>query len=270
MPELPEVETFVRSLQPRLPGRRVTHTRLRHADLYRRGSLRLTSLVGRIVERVERVGKNIVIRFHPGGVMLVNLGMTGRLVAWPGEGGADDVHGGKHLHVRIRFADDGELRYYDARRFGHFYVAEKCNFEQLGIGPDPFLLKPRGLQAALSGRSASVKSLLLNQRVVSGIGNIYADETLFCAGIHPARSGDYAAPQAAALLRHSRVVLRRAIEHGGSTLRDYRRPDGTPGGYQSHHAVYGRAGLPCLRCGTSIERIVLAGRGTHFCPRCQR
>ncbi|MDH3215270.1 MAG: bifunctional DNA-formamidopyrimidine glycosylase/DNA-(apurinic or apyrimidinic site) lyase [Candidatus Krumholzibacteria bacterium] len=270
MPELPEVETIVRGLRTRLPHRKVLRTHLRHRSLYRRGSLTLRWLVDRTVGAVDRVGKNAVIRFDPAGLMVVNLGMTGRLVASAStrKPAGNDA---KHLHARMLLEGGLELRYYDARRFGRFYVAEKCDFARdLNIGPDPFLAKPQYLTNVLLARKAPIKALLLDQRIISGIGNIYADETLFYAGVDPSTPGRVAGTQARAILSNARSVLRRAIKHGGSTLRDYRRHDGSRGGFQRFHAVYGREGQPCFRCGAIVEKLFIAGRGTHFCRVCQR
>jgi len=269
MPELPEVETIVRGLRAPLVGRRVLRTRLTYKSLYRRGSLALRRLVGRTVSSVERVGKNAVFRFDPSGLMLVNLGMTGRLVVHM-RGTRSRGHNAKHLHARIHFNDGLELRYYDARRFGHLYVAERCDFEtELNIGPDPFAAGARYLEKTLANRTASIKALLLDQRVLSGIGNIYADETLFHAGIRPTRPGAEVAGKARAIIASARTILKRAIKHGGSTLRDYRKHDGSKGNFQQFHAVYGRQGGECIGCGSLIQKITLSGRGTHFCPRCQ-
>jgi formamidopyrimidine-DNA glycosylase len=270
LPELPEVETTVRDLRPSLRGRRVARAWMRHRSLYRRESLSLHGLIGRSFDRVERVGKNAVFFFRPSGIVLVNHGMTGRLVVWEG-GKEPDGLSPRHLHMRLTLADTGELRFYDARRFGHIFVAEGVDFARdLGIGPDPFEADEPYLRNALRGRSAAVKSLLLDQRILSGIGNIYADETLFYAGIDPRRAGGTVVRRVPGILACAREVLQRAIDHGGSTLRDYRRGDGSPGSFQDHHAVYGRAGKACPRCGRRIRRIVLSGRGTHFCSRCQR
>ena len=270
MPELPEVETIVRGLRRVLPGRRVRTARLRHRSLYRRGSLTLGRLVGRRISGVERVGKNAVVYFEPKGLMLVNLGMTGQLMVCGAKDRPADAPA-KHLHGRIGLDRGKELRYYDPRRFGHIYVAEACDFQnELNIGPDPFLIGEASLKAALRGRSASIKALLLDQRIISGIGNIYADETLFYAGIDPRAPGGKAARKAARLLDSARAVLTRAIEHGGSTLRDYRKHDGSRGEFQRYHAVYDKDGDACVECGATIRKIVLSGRGTHFCPKCQR
>ncbi len=270
MPELPEVETVVRGLAPVLAGRRVASARLTASDLYRRGSRRVSTLAGATVSGVERTGKAILIRAETGGgevCLVVHLGMTGRLlwIAAPSRCPRE-----KHLHARVAFDDGTELRYVDPRRFGYLFVGSPGDVAaSLKIGPDPFRLKPAELRRALSGRRAPVKALLLDQRIVSGLGNIYVDELLFRAGIHPETSGDSVSSSAARVLRAARVVLRRAIRSGGTTIRDYRRPDGSAGAYQQRLSVYGRNGEACPRCGTGIVRIEVAQRGTHFCPRCQ-
>ena len=269
MPELAEVETIVRGLRGPLENRRVVRARLRPRSLYRKGSLRVSWLAGRTITRVERVGKNAVFRFDPAGIMTINLGMTGQLLLFSSNsaGGAPPA---KHLHGRFHLEGDLELRYYDPRRFGYIYVAPSCDLAgELHIGPDPFQCDARHLRRKLEGRTAPIKSLLLSQRIVSGLGNIYADETLFDARVDPRTPGDRAAVKAARILTSARRILERAITHGGSTIRDYRRPDGTEGEAQQFHAVYGRNGEPCVRCGTPIKKIVLSGRGTHFCPSCQ-
>jgi formamidopyrimidine-DNA glycosylase len=270
MPELPEVETIVRGLREPLLGRKVLRARLRHASLYRRGSLRVSRLVGLTIAGVERVGKNAVFRLAPRGIMTVNLGMTGRLVlAAPGH---EEREPAKHLHGRFVLDGGTELRYYDPRRFGYLYLTESDDIrDDLDIGPDPFELSPGGeeLVLALRKRHASIKSILLNQRLVSGIGNIYADETLFAVRIDPRTPAGDVTDRLRPLLTAARAVLRHAIAHGGSTVRDYRRADGSRGEFQHHHAVYGREGKPCFVCGKAIKRIVLAGRSSHFCPICQ-
>ena len=269
MPELPEVETIVRGLRRPLENRRVVSARLRPVGLYRKNSLRVNWLAGRTITRVERVGKNAVFRFDPPGIMTVNLGMTGQLLLFssndPGYAAPK-----KHFHGRFCLEGGVELRYYDPRRFGYFYVAPSCDFARdLHIGPDPFQCDARHLKMNLDGRTAAIKSLLLSQRIVSGLGNIYADETLFDARVDPRTPGDSASARAARILTSARRILERAIVHRGSTIRDYRQPDGAEGEFQQFHAVYGRKGEPCVRCGAPIKKIVLSGRGTHFCPSCQ-
>jgi formamidopyrimidine-DNA glycosylase len=269
LPELPEVETIVRCLRRPLVSRRIVRAGLRPASLYRKGSLRVAALAARAIVGVERAGKNAVFRFDPPGVMVVNLGMTGQLVLHPACGCLPEAPR-RHLHGRFALDDGTELRYYDARRFGFFFVTRESDvFAALGIGPDPFDADPRYLAGKLAGRDAAIKTLLLDQRILSGIGNIYADESLFDARIDPRRSGGSVVRRAEALLSSARRILASAIAHKGSTIRDYRRPDGSRGGFQHLHAVYGREGEPCVKCGAAIRKVVLGGRGTHFCPRCQ-
>lgn len=227
------------------------------------------TLAGRTIARVERAGKNAVFRFDPPAVMVVNLGMTGQLLLHPSCGCLPEASG-RHLHGRFVLDDGSELRYYDIRRFGFIFVTRESDvFAALGIGPDPFDADPCDLAKVLRGREAAIKPLLLDQRILSGVGNIYADETLFDAGIDPRKPGAAVAPRAEGLLAAARRILESAIAHKGSTIRDYRRPDGSRGGFQHLHAVYGRKGEPCVRCGAPIRKIVLGGRGTHFCPTCQ-
>jgi formamidopyrimidine-DNA glycosylase len=175
------------------------------------------------------------------------------------------------LHAVFLFAGGGELRYYDPRRFGFFFVGTRGGLAKtLNIGPDPFQMKPKTLARILHNRTAPIKSLLLDQRIISGLGNIYVDEALFRAGMHPLTPGGRAAAGAGELLGNIRAVLKRAIRHGGTTFRNYRTHDGSKGAYQRRLAVYGREGERCRRCGGRIKRIVLGGRSTHFCPRCQQ
>jgi formamidopyrimidine-DNA glycosylase len=270
MPELPEVETTVKQLQPHLPQRRITSARIRYKNLYRTGSLGVRYLIDRDITLVERIGKNILLRFHPAALMVVNLGMTGQLLACDARERPCGYRA-KHLHVRFGLDNGKELRYYDARRFGHIYIAERCDcFEKLNIGPDPFQTKPAALRAKLRGRTAAIKTLLMDQRIISGLGNIYTDETLFYAGIDPRTQGQLAGRHCGRILSSARRVLTQAIEHGGSTILNYRKRDGSHGEFQKYHAVYGRSGEACGACGGTIDRIVLSGRGTHYCPNCQR
>ncbi|MDH3197128.1 MAG: bifunctional DNA-formamidopyrimidine glycosylase/DNA-(apurinic or apyrimidinic site) lyase [Candidatus Krumholzibacteria bacterium] len=270
MPELPEVETIVRALAGAVPGRRVVRARLTAPDLYRSRSHRVDWLRGGRVRAVERLGKAILFRIDGARgddrLLAVHLGMTGRFAIVPA-GAARE----RHLHARIVFEDGTELRYHDARRFGFFHIGPSARvIAALGIAPDPFQMDAGTLAVRLAGRRAPVKALLLDQRLISGIGNIYADEALHRARMHPLTPGARAGLRAGALLEAARDVLARAIRAGGTTLRDYRRVDGSGGRFQRRLAVYGRGGEACPRCGARIRRTVVAGRGTHFCPRCQR
>jgi formamidopyrimidine-DNA glycosylase len=296
MPELPEVETVVRELRLHLPGRDVLSASLTAPDLYRRGSANVETLAGARVEGVARRGKAILIGLRPRGTrtedrLVIHLGMTGRLewsaserVASAGDLGtrakrdwsevADDRirerTPKKHLHARWRFSDGSELRYYDPRRFGFIFVGTTASVdESLRIGPDPFELDAAALARALSGRRAPVKALLLDQHLVSGLGNIYVDEALHLARIHPLVTGERASKHAKVILSAARRILTRAIKSRGTTFRDYRRTDGASGEFQLKLSVYGRDGEKCRVCGTAIRRIEVAQRGTHYCPRCQ-
>ncbi len=270
MPELPEVETVVRELRAVLPGRVIARASLTARDLYRAGSRNVSALVGARVLDVQRRGKAIVVRCGPGDIRLVvHLGMTGQLLwgeAAPARGGA----GHTHLHARWSFQDGSRLVYIDPRRFGFIFVGDAARTnESLRIGPDPFEIGAEDLARALRGRRAPIKSLLLDQRIISGLGNIYVDESLHAARVHPLTTGDRAAAGAAGILGAARRILDRAIRSRGTTLRDYRRPDGSRGEFQQRLAVYGREGEPCPECGRAIARIEVAQRGTHFCPGCQ-
>jgi formamidopyrimidine-DNA glycosylase len=276
MPELPEVENVVRGLREPLTGRTVVGARLARRDLYRAGSRPLTRLAGSRITAVERLGKAILVRLSPprDHVLAVHLGMTGTLAVEPGRGvmtqSDGDAKSRRHRHGVVHLDDGARLVYRDPRRFGFLWVGPAADLSRLlNIGPDPFQLDARQLRARLENRTAPVKSLLLDQRLVSGLGNIYADEILFFSGVHPLTPGGEAAPAAATLLRKSREVLRRAIRHGGTTIRDYRGVDGSPGAFQTRLSVYGREGEPCIRCGAAIERIVIAARSAHYCPDCQ-
>lgn len=274
MPELPEVETVVRELRTHLPGRQVIRASLTAHDLYRRGSAGVSAMKGAHIESVTRRGKAIVISLtaDPGRAdrLIIHLGMTGRL-EWIEKASRAKHATPAHLHARWQFDAGSELRYYDPRRFGYIFVGSTADVDRtLRIGPDPFELDSAALAARLAGRRAPIKSLLLDQHLVSGLGNIYVDEALHSAHIHPLTSGDSAAKHAASILEAAQSTLSRAIASRGTTLRDYRRTDGTTGEFQIKLSVYGREGEKCPRCGSVIRRIVVSQRGTHFCPRCQR
>lgn len=268
MPELPEVETVVRGLKDPLGGKIVLAASLNARDLYRTGSLRLETLAGRRISGVERMGKAIVLRLGGPDVLVIHLGMTGRLVV---EDGADVPGTALHRHAEMKLTGDSHLVYYDPRRFGYFWVGRGDDLPgMLNIGPDPFQIRVPAFRKILERSAAPVKSILLNQRLVSGLGNIYADESLFRAGIHPLSPGRTLGDGARRLLGAIRAVLRDAIRRGGSTIRDYRAADGSRGRFQDNLRVYGRGGERCFRCGTPVERVVAGGRSTHFCPSCQR
>jgi formamidopyrimidine-DNA glycosylase len=281
MPELPEVETVVRELRQYLPGRDIVRGSLTALDLYRTGSADISALAGARIERVDRRGKAIVVVLHPRrgkpDRLIVHLGMTGQLEwnthakrAKPGTSRAARAKP-KHLHAQIHFNDGSELRYIDPRRFGFIFVGTAAAVDEtLRMGPDPFEMDGAALAARLAGRKAPIKSLLLNQEIISGLGNIYVDEALFRIQMHPLTPGVRVAHRANELLEAARAILENAIAARGTTLRDYRRTDGSAGEFKIKLSAYGREGEKCPRCGSAIKKIVVSQRGTHFCPRCQR
>ncbi|MFO0930750.1 MAG: bifunctional DNA-formamidopyrimidine glycosylase/DNA-(apurinic or apyrimidinic site) lyase [Gemmataceae bacterium] len=271
MPELPEVETVVRDLRPKLTGRRlVVVRRLTAVDLRQPWNvLWPPRLTGRLVSAVRRRGKWIVVELDRG-FLVIHLGMTGQLVVKP-----PDTPFADHTHFAFDLDDGQQLRFRDSRRFGlvSYYpdeAAVQALFDETGLGPEPFELDAGGWRTALAGTARAIKAVLLDQSVVAGVGNIYADEALFEAKIHPSSRGcDLTRPQAERLRKAIVTVLQRAIEHGGSTIRDYVGGDGQAGTFQAELRVYGRDGEPCRRCRTPVAVVRLAGRSTHFCPTCQ-
>ncbi|HYE20451.1 MAG TPA: bifunctional DNA-formamidopyrimidine glycosylase/DNA-(apurinic or apyrimidinic site) lyase [Tepidisphaeraceae bacterium] len=268
MPELPEVETVVRGLKPKVAGRTIDRVDLRRADIVSPPGVDLTPLlVGRKVADVERRAKRIVFTLSGGARFYIHLGMTGQLTV-DAPGAPDKPH--THLVIDLTGRPAAQIRFRDPRRFGGVFWLGDNDWET-GLGPEPLTLTPRRLAVRLVNTKRAVKIALLDQRLIAGIGNIYADEALFDAGIHPlAMTNDLTATQTRALLTSIKKVLRRAIKHRGSTLRDFVDADGESGRYRSRHRVYDRAGEPCPRCkGCVIVRIVLGGRSTCFCPTCQ-
>ncbi len=262
MPELPEVETVVRSVADQITGRRIEAVTLSSLRVTR-GSHRKTvrALVGRTITAVRRHGKQILIDLDRG-ILYIHLGMTGNLL-WNAKPGT---------YSRAIFElDNGTLVYNDMRQFGRVEFFEKAPPEITCVGPDALQLDFPTFFGRLKARKSPIKPLLLNQRFVCGIGNIYADEALFAARIHPRTPANRISRRRAEEL-HSKIVevLWAAIEHRGSSISSHVDARGKPGSYQSLHSVYGRTGKPCLRCGLPIRRIVLGQRGTHYCGRCQR
>jgi formamidopyrimidine-DNA glycosylase len=272
MPELPEVETVVRDLRPHLVGRSILSVRVGRKRLRRPWSAAWGPLlVGRRVERIDRRGKWIVADLDSGVHLVIHLGMTGQLRVMPVE-----QPRAPHTHLVMRL--DGpaeELRFRDIRRFGSASLfadrsALERFFESAKLGPEPFDLQPAYWRERLGATERCLKAALLDQRLVAGVGNIYADESLFEARLHPTQLGCHVKPAEADRLRRAiAVVLRRAIEQRGSSIRNYVGGSGLKGNYQEEFRVYGRRGKPCRRCRTPIECMRLAGRSTHYCPRCQ-
>ena len=274
MPEMPEVETVRRRLAPVLEGATIERAEIVDPRLTRPVAPAFVAdrLVGETVATVDRRGKYLLWRLASGRTLVVHLRMTGSFRHAPAGELPDDAH-----RRAILGLDTGaEVAYRDVRRFGTWELLDEGHLRpylSARLGPEP--LAPSFSAAHLArlteGRRAPVKAFLLDQRRLAGIGNIYADEALWRARIHPLRpTGELDADEVARLHRAVRAALRRGVELQGSTLRDYVTPDGDGGGMQNEFHVYGRLGEPCDRCGRPIERIVVGGRGTWFCPRCQR
>lgn len=277
MPELPEVETVVRDLRPLLVGRRLITVEVGREKLRSPWKpVWQETLRGREVRAVDRRGKWILIELDGGPFLVVHLGMTGQLtVAAGAEPRRDHTHLVFGLERGSPGGDPAELRFRDVRRFGSGRVfadraALDAFFETSGLGPEPFALTPRYWRDQLAGARRCLKAILLDQQVVAGVGNIYADESLFEAKLHPTRLGkDLTPAEVGRLAAAVKKVLTRAIERRGSTIRNYIGGSGLEGGYQREFRVYGRFEQPCPRCQSLIGRSRLAGRSSHFCPTCQ-
>lgn len=283
MPELPEVETVMRGLAPVLEGRTILHAEVRRPDLRWPLPERMADrLTGARVLSLRRRSKYILADLSNAETLLVHLGMSGRMLV-SGEVQGDFHHAqplpAKHDHVVIDTDAPARITFNDARRFGmmDLVATGRADMHPLlaGLGPEPFGNTFDGpyLHARLAGRAAPVKSLLLDQRLVAGLGNIYVCEVLFRAGIAPDRSGgSLGRDEAEGLVPIIRDVLAEAIEAGGSSLRDHRQTSGELGYFQHSFRVYDREGQPCATpgCGDSIVRIVQSGRSSFYCPRCQR
>jgi formamidopyrimidine-DNA glycosylase len=281
MPELPEVETVVRGLRAVLPGRRIVSVRLGKTDFMDDPDALAAGLPGARIANIERRGKFILAQLEAtanggsaapvGGApsyLIVHLGMTGRLVVQRA-----DVPALPHTHAFFALDDGRELRYVDPRRFGRIALFSGPEFETafVRLGIEPLEISEAEFRRLLAGRRAMIKALLLNQSVLRGIGNIYADESLWRAKIHPQRLGSrLSSAEIHRLLEAIRRVLREAIRAGGSTISDFVNAEGLPGEFQIRHRVYDREGKRCFRCGAKVRRIIVAGRSSYFCPRCQR
>ena len=271
MPELPEAETIARDLDPRLAGRAIEEIQIVHDDILAVPPEAFeTHLLGRTITGVGRRGKNVVLHLDDAGRLVVNLGMTGRLVT------SDAPRADELTHVAAAFQlDDGRaLLYDDTRRFGllKYYDAESwaARDSELGLEPLSDSFTPEALWALTKRTRTPVRNFLLDQRRVAGVGNIYALEALFRAGIRPTRRGHRITKKEAERLHGAlRDVLARAIEHRGTTFSDYRDASGEAGGFEPLLEVYGREGEPCRRCHAKVKRTVLTNRSAFYCPRCQ-
>jgi formamidopyrimidine-DNA glycosylase len=273
MPELPEVETVARGLREVLPGRRIMSVRLGQTDFIDDPALLEHDLPGSTITRIRRLGKFLLLDLEPRGTppeegsLLIHLGMTGKITVSPPEAPVP-----LHTHVFLGLDDGRELRYNDVRRFGRMaLLANGAHEGVLGdLGLEPLEATEEEFRARIQSRSAHMKALLLDQRVLRGIGNIYADESLWRAKIHPKKLGAKLTDDELRRLRRAvQSILREAIRLRGSSISDYVDLDGGRGRFQQRHRVYQREGKKCFRCGALIRRIIVAGRSSHFCPHCQ-
>ncbi|CAN5641984.1 bifunctional DNA-formamidopyrimidine glycosylase/DNA-(apurinic or apyrimidinic site) lyase [soil metagenome] len=275
MPELPEVETYVRELEPILYGCTVTGVRVRWARTIAEPDATTFAerMIGQRFTSFNRRGKYMLLGLESGDTLIVHLRMTGHLFIQTA-----GVEPDKHTHVIFDLDDARQLHYQDSRKFGRMWLVADPEQVLHKLGPEPLSEQfvVQSFADKLLKRNISIKTLLLDQTIVAGVGNIYADEALFAAGLHPARTGgNLTLPEMERLHAAIRTILQKAILLNGSSLgtskvQNYLRPSGEPGGFQDQHNVYQRTGKICLQCGQLIERIVLAQRSTHFCAECQK
>lgn len=274
MPELPEAETIVRDLRARLPGSTVSRVSVKHADVLRRG---LTPaqldrrLRGRTFSDVTRRGKNVVLVFDGGLRLVINLGMTGRVVT------SDAFRAGelRHVAVTLHLSDGRAVLYDDARRFGDLDLRDEQGWAErsaeLGVEPLSDKFTAERLHQLTRTSITPIRNWLLDQRRVAGVGNIYAVEALFRAGVRPTRRAKTLRRRETALLRDTlRDVLQESIDARGTTISDYRDASGEPGGFVRRLRVYDRTGEPCVTCSAPIKRVVLSNRSAFYCPNCQK
>lgn len=269
MPELPEVETTVRALRPYLIGRTVIDVQNNWPGHVAMPSLPEMQwrLHGRTITAINRRAKYLLFSLDADETLLIHLKMSGRLLVVGRDEPAD-----KHVHTIFGLDNGQELRFWDLRKFGRVYLVRDPEQVLGGLGPEPLLadFTVARLAERLHGRSRILKPLLLDQTFVAGIGNIYADESLFYAHLHPQRTANsLKEPEVAALHAAIQKALNLGIEREGASLDLYVKPDGSKGDMQNAVVVFRRTGQPCVRCGTPVRRIVLGGRSTHFCPNCQ-
>ncbi len=277
MPELPEVETVRRQIEAALIGWTIDRVHVRRADVVtfagpRPTNLRAALLEGQTIDRTARHGKQLAIISGSGAAVRVHLGMSGTLTVID-----DDAPVAPHTHIIWELQRGGSrrsLHFRDPRRFGGLlpFRTEALLLEHWSaLGPDALHITARQLRSALRSSRRPLKAALLDQAVLAGVGNIYADEALHTAGMRPTREcTDILAPEFSTLATSIRRVLASAIRHRGSSVRDYRGLSGGPGEFQSRHKVYGRGGLECLTCRSPLESMIIAQRTTVFCPKCQK
>lgn len=273
MPELPEVETTRRGIEPYLSGRKIQYVEIREPRMRWPIEDDVHALAGLVVQNIERRAKYILLR-SPAGTLILHLGMSGSLRVCPRE-----TEFKKHDHFILGLEGDMEMRLHDPRRFGavlwHHHATEPLTTHALlkDLGPEPLDSKFDAdyLAASSKNRKTSIKQHIMNSKVVVGVGNIYACEALFRAGIRPQRkAGNISRARLTKLIKEIKLVLDEAIKQGGTTLRDFLREDGQPGYFKQRLLVYDRTGKPCRKCGADIRKMIISNRSTFFCPSCQR
>ena len=273
MPEMPELETIKRSLEPHIQGKRIKNINLllsRQIKHPTPGEF-VNRLLFRVIDRLERRGKYLILHMDNQISLVFHLRMTGQVCYCPP--GAPEQ---KHARIVFHLNDGGSLVYADSRTLGTIYAMKPNELNQIKglaeLGPEPLSAEftMEYLEKVCAGRQGAIKSFLLDQSVIAGLGNIYVDEALFLAGIHPIRTpASVTADELTRLYESINKVIADGINDGGTTFRDYRDGNGDKGSHQDNLFAYGRDGQPCRKCGTIMQKIRVGGRGTHFCPQCQ-
>ncbi len=266
MPELPEAETIKRELEKTVVGKKITAVIIRAPKVIKKPKAAIfeKDIKGSTINKALRKGKAIILGLSNNKDLVIQLGMTGQLI-YPGNG--------KSARVSFLLSDNKLLDFNDQRMFGGLNLLSR--HEELeyirNLGPEPFNLDSAQFKKTLSDKKTKIKVLLMDQQVISGIGNIYANEALFRSGIHPERRAfSLSDKEKETLLSEIKATLNEAIKHKGSSVDNYVRLSGAKGGYVPHLKIYGRDKQPCLKCKSTIKKIVLGGRGTYFCPQCQK
>lgn len=264
MPELPEVETIVRQLRPKIRGKRILDLESDTPRLFRDHKNQnevKKAIIGKKIKELRRIGKNIVFILDRGAPLVLHLMMSGRILL-------NSRQSEPHVRMTIFLSGNTRLAFQDVRKFGRLRLV--ASPESL-VGRDPLKINFSEFKELLRSRPSAIKNFLLDQKYLSGIGNIYSDEILWEARIHPLRKTNSLKNQELmGLYRALRKLLGLAIKKEGTSMRDYKKPDGTPGGYWQIRKAYGRAGEQCKRCGTTIKRVKIGSRSTYYCPRCQK
>ena len=269
MPELPEVQTVVNDLNKSIKGLTIKNVLISNRLIWREKRSRKTILRDKRILDVFRKGKNILIHLSDEQTLIVHLKMTGKLIYTTSK-----IDFPKHTHFAAELSK-GFLYFNDIRRFGYFNLIRTGKLDEvsflMSLGPDPFEIDKADFVKLLKSKNRKIKTLLMDQTVISGLGNIYVDESLFAAKIHPLRKGSRISSRKLDTLFEIIIdILKKAIKARGSSISDYVDGSGSTGEFQLSHKVYGHEGVPCPACGGKIKREVIAGRSAHFCPRCQR